>query len=174
MEQFSSITPTTVVFEGKTVPAKIVSISSRFLHNAEYFFSQELIKQNTLEIVKPLAVIRFLKQNGGSEYWQEGFEYELEIKPFGLFNLWGTHHIKVVRIDKAGTKIITVEKNNICKVWNHTLTFRKVSETETEYTDEVVLYAGWLTGFLAPSLVSSYKTRHKNWNKLLNKKRSGV
>ena len=100
MKQFSSVTSTKLSFNNKIVDAKIVSITSHFFHNINKFFAQELIKQNTVIIVRPLAKIRFLRQNSDSELWQQDFNYELEIKPFGLFNIWDIHHINVVSIDK--------------------------------------------------------------------------
>ena len=166
MKQISKIYSTKIEYKGKLVNAKTVSISSFFNHNADIFFTQELIKKNTTIIVRPLAIINFLKENQDTEYWEEGFDYELEIKPFGLINIWGIHHIKVARIDKLKTEIVTIEKNNICKVWSHKLTFKNIGENETEYTDEVTLYAGWLTNLLSYFLIYSYKKRHRNWDKL--------
>jgi hypothetical protein len=167
MKQISKLSSIKVNFNNQFVNGKLVSITSFFNHNTGKFFEQELIKKNTAVIVKPLANILFLKENSDSKFWKEGFDYELIIKPFGLFNIWGIHHIKVVSIDKQKTEIITIEKNNICKVWNHKLTFKKISEYETHYTDEVILFAGWLTGILSHFLIYSYKKRHQNWNKLL-------
>jgi hypothetical protein len=167
MKQNSKIEPAIIKYKGKFVKGKIVSVSSFFNHNIDNFFAQELIRKNTSRIVRPLAVINFLKENQDSEFWKEGFDYELLIKPFGLINIWGVHHIKVVSIDKLKTEIVTIEKNNICKVWNHKLTFKKINVNETEYTDEVTLYAGWLTNILSYFLIYSYKKRHKNWDKLL-------
>ena len=170
MKQFSKLDKTKIEYKGKLVNSRTVSISSFFNHNTDMFFAQELIKKNTSIIVKPLAVIDFLKENNDSEYWKEGFDYELMIKPFGLMNIWGVHHIKVISIDKTKTEIITVEKNNICKVWNHKLTFKKIGENQTEYTDKVTLYAGWLTSILSYFLIYSYKKRHQNWDKILTGK----
>jgi hypothetical protein len=168
MIQFSSQRSMKINFDNRIVNGRVISISSYFNHNTDLFFEQELIKQNTVEIVKPLAKITFLKENQDSKFWKEGFNYQLEIKLFGLINMWGIHHISIVRIEKLRTEIVTIEKNNICKVWNHKLTFKKLSENETEYTDEVTLYAGWLTGVLSQFLIYSYKKRHRNWDKLLN------
>jgi len=170
MKQFSKLDKTGIEYKGKLVSGRTVSISSFFNHNTDIFFAQELIKKNTSIIVRPLAVINFLKENNDSEYWKEGFDYELLIKPFGLMNIWGVHHIKVISIDKTKTEIITVEKNNICKVWNHTLTFKKIGENQTDYTDKVTLYAGWLTSILSYFLIYSYKKRHQNWDKILTRK----
>lgn len=170
MKQLSKSIRTTTEYKSKLVKSRTVSISSFFNHNSDKFFEKELIKKNTSIIVRPLAVIEFLKENQDSEYWKEGFEYELIIKPFGLINIWGIHHIKVVTVDKLKTEIITVEKNNICKVWNHKLTFKEIGENQTEYTDEVTLYAGWLTTILSYFLIYSYKKRHQNWDKLLTRK----
>lgn len=168
MKQFSSVELIEITHGGKAVGAKDISVTSRFKHDAEFFFDREMVKANTLEIVKPLAEITFLKQNE-SPLWREGFEYELKIKPFGLFNLWGTHYLEVVSIDRAAMTIVTREKNNLCAVWNHTLTFKKTADNETEYTDRIIFYAGKLTGLLSYFLVYSYKKRHRNWNKLLTK-----
>lgn len=167
MKQISKNNSTKIEYNGKFVNAKTISVSSFFNHNTDNFFAHELIKKNTTIIVRPLAKIIFLKENKDSEYWKENFDYELEIKPFGLFNIWGTHHINVKRVDKQKTEIITIEKNNICKVWNHKLTFKNIGKHETEYTDEVTLYAGWLTNILSHFLIYSYKKRHQNWDKLL-------
>ena len=169
MKQISSIKPIEIMHGGETVGAKDISVTSIFKHETKFFFAQEMIKANTLEIVKPLAEIKFLKQNEDSALWCAGFEYELEIKPFGLFNLWGTHHIKVVGINRSATTITTRERNDVCTVWNHTLTFKKNAADETEYTDRIIFYAGKLTDFLSSFLVYSYKKRHKNWDKLLTK-----
>ena len=170
MKQFSKLDKTEIEYKGKLVNSRTVSVSSFFNHNTDIFFAQELIKKNTSIIVRPLAVINFLKENHDSECWKEGFDYELLIKPFGLINIWGVHHIKVISIDKTKTEIITVEKNNICKVWNHKLTFKKIGENQTEYTDKVTLYAGWLTSILSYFLIYSYKKRHQKWDKILTGK----
>jgi hypothetical protein len=167
MKQLSKLSNTKTHYKNKLVNSKTVSISSFFNHHTDKFFAQELIKKNTAIIVRPLAKIYFLKENNNSECWEEGFDYELLIKPFGLINIWGVHHINVISLNKTKTEIITIEKNNICKVWNHKLTFKKVGECQTEYTDEVTLYAGWLTPILAHFLIYSYKKRHQNWDKLL-------
>ena len=169
MKQFSSVKLIEITHSSETINAKDISVTSLFKHETEFFFAQEMIKANTLEIVKPLAEIKFLKQNDDSPLWREKFKYELEIKPFGLFNLWGTHHIEVVSIDNSATTIITREKNDLCEIWDHTLTFKQNAANETEYTDRIIFHAGKLTDFLSSFLVYSYKKRHRNWNDLLMK-----
>jgi len=169
MKQTTNITPTLLTFNNKEVKGAIITVTSYFDFTAAEFFKQELIKENTLKIVKPLATAKFVKQGNDSNLWKEGFTYELNIRPFGLVSIWGTHHIKVQEIDEENMKIVTVERNNICKIWNHTLSFEKLSEKETAYTDEVILYAGIWTKILTPFLVYSYKVRHRNWLKLLTK-----
>ncbi len=167
MKQFSSVESVEITRGGKTFGAKDISVTSLFKHETRFFFDQEMIKANTVETVKPLAEIKFLKQNDDSPLWRAGFVYELEIKPFGLFNLWGKHYIEVVSIDTASTTIITRERNDICTVWDHTLTFKETADGETEYTDRIIFCGGRLTDFLTSFLVYSYKKRHRNWDKLL-------
>lgn len=168
MKQTSSIETSQMTYKSKVINAKIITVYSTFNHNADIFFEKELIKANTLEILKPMAKARFVHENTDSLFWQEGFKYELIIRPFGLINIWGKHHINVLSINQAQKTIITRERNSVCKIWEHTLTFKKVNNSETVYTDEVILYAGGLTTILAKFLAYSYKKRHQNWNKLLN------
>jgi hypothetical protein len=52
-----------------------------------------------------------LKENNNSEYWEEGFDYGLLIKPFGLINIWGVHHIKVISLDNPNLKLKRPPKN---------------------------------------------------------------
>lgn len=168
MIQTATNEPITIVYNNKNVAGRKVTITSVFNHNIDYFFQQEMIKSNTQKIVKPLAKISFLTDNSNSTKWEEGFTYKLIIKIYGILNIWGVHTIHIVKIDQEDTTIVTKENNSICKIWDHTLTFKKLSDTETEYTDQVILYAGWLTKFMSKNLIFSYLKRHKNWNKLLN------
>lgn len=110
LKQISSIIPIEHYFKNKNVKGKKISVSSYFDYNIDFFFSQELIKKNTLEIVKPLTSIQFIEQNLDSDLWKEGFTYELLVKPFGLTTIWGTHYLTVDKIDHEGTRIITIEK----------------------------------------------------------------
>ncbi len=161
--------PIAIEYNGKVVNARVVTITSTFNHNIDKFFEQEMIKTNTQHIVKPFATISFHTENKDAPTWEEGFTYQLIVKIGGILNIWGLHTIHIVKIDKENTTIITEEHNSICKVWNHSLTFKKIDETHTEYTDQVVLYAGWLTKYMSKNLIFSYLMRHKSWNKLLNK-----
>jgi hypothetical protein len=169
MKQVISIETSQMTYKSRVINAKIITVSSTFQHNVDIFFENELIKVNTLKIIAPLAKARFVLENTDSPLWQEGFKYELSIRPFGLINIWGIHHIKVLSINQSQKTIITRERNAICKIWEHTLTFKKINGSETVYTDEVILYAGGLTAILAKFLAYSYKKRHQNWDKLLNR-----
>ena len=98
MKQFSSIKLTKIEFQWKVENAKIISVSSIFDFNTEKFFAQEMLKANTLIITKDSGKLSFVKQND-SEFWEEGFEYELDIKVGRIFRLFGKHFIKVIKID---------------------------------------------------------------------------
>ena len=91
--------------------------------------------------------------------------YTLGLIPFG-----GIHYIHIEEINMDNTFIQTREKNNIAKVWDHKLKFSAIDEKTTTYEDEVTLYAGRLTPIIAKTLVTFYKMRHRNWNKLLKEK----
>ena len=110
------------------------SIASFFNHNAYKFFKQELIRKNTSIIIRSLFWFTFWKTIKIRN--TEKKDIKFQIKAFRLFNIWSVHRVKVISVDKKKIEIITAEKNNICKVWNHKLTYKKAGEKQTKYTDE--------------------------------------
>jgi len=163
----SSIEKIRIDYLDVSVKAYKVKITSTFNQDLDKFFSAEMNPKNTLKVTKPLAYIKLIRGQE-HEVWEEGFTYEMRIKSMGIFPIGGIHHIFIEDLDTAATRIQTREHNNIAKVWDHLLSFKEVEEGQTEYTDEVILYARNLSWIFARYLRLFYKMRHKKWNKLLN------
>ena len=167
MKQEYRISKGSLELNGKLVQTRIVEVCSYFEHETNFFFAQEMIKKNTLRIVRPLITLSFQKENNDNEMWKEGFTYELVGKAFGIFKSGGIHYIHVTKIDQENKTITTIEKNDVAKIWNHSLTFQKIDDARTKYTDKVELHSGISTPLFARYLVWFYKVRHRNWNRLL-------
>ena len=114
-------------------------------------------------ICKPM--VRFkLETMDNSTKWEINKEYIFKLFIYG-FVPFGKHRIILKKIDKNNGLIISKEQNNIVKIWNHKIKMEKKSEGLTVYTDEVEIYAGIFTLFVAIWGKIFYKHRRKKWKK---------
>ncbi len=97
--------------------------------------------------------------------WKEGETFDFKAKLFG-FIPFGTHSINVIEFKEDG-RIYTNEKNTYVPVWNHEIILKDLSDSKTEYTDNVEIYAGWKTFFVYTWAKSFYSHRQKKWIKIL-------
>ena len=90
---------------------------------------------------------------------------------FRLFGIipFGTHTIHIERFDRDGIR--SREGNEHVPVWNHKI-FLKDRDSETEYTDEVDICAGWKTVFVWLWANAFYAHRQKKWIRLLRSERN--
>ena len=54
-------------------------------------------------------------------------------------------------------------------IWNHKIGMKQINGNRTKYTDEIELYAGILTGFVAKWAESFYKYRQRRWKLVAEK-----
>jgi hypothetical protein len=97
--------------------------------------------------------------------WNLNKEYVFKLFIYG-FIPFGNHKIIVETIDGEKNIIKSKEHNNIVKIWNHKITLKKDEEKITKYTDEVEIYAGIFTLFVAFWGAIFYKHRQKKWKKI--------
>jgi hypothetical protein len=69
-------------------------------------------------------------------------------------------------IDKINGLIISKEHNSIVKIWNHKIVLRSIGDDIIEYTDEVEIYAGIFTFFVAIWGKMFYKHRQRKWKRI--------
>ncbi|MBR1457570.1 MAG: hypothetical protein IJ594_10495 [Oscillospiraceae bacterium] len=126
----------------------------------------ELQKLSTLQyIAAPFA--SFVPVDAShSQTWTVGSTSAYRFRLFGLIP-FGTHTIRIERFDRDG--VSSREGNEHVPVWNHRI-YLKDRGSETEYTDEVDICAGWKTAFVWLWAKAFYAHRQKKWIRLLRDK----
>lgn len=144
---------------------KIVSISSVFPASPEQIWSQ-LVKVETLQyIAAPYASFRPVNSDE-SMTWQKGAVSRFYLRIFGFISA-GVHEIRVKEFNKTTYTIQTVESNKTVPVWKHKIVLKPIDTLSTCYTDEVELYAGWLTCIVYLWSKMFYRHRQRKWLQLL-------
>ena len=140
----------------------IVRRTSVFPAKRDEVFAR-LQRLETLQfIAAPYA--SFTPVSGGDDFqWRAGGVSAYRFRLFGLVP-FGTHTIRIERFDKD--IIRSREGNAHVPVWNHRIALRDLG-TETEYTDEVEIRAGWKTFFIWLSAKAFYAHRQRKWIRLL-------
>ena len=121
---------------------------------------------NTLQYVAaPLAT--FSPLSGAEDMvWEKNSDFSFHLKLFGVLSA-GIHTIHVAEFDEVSYEIYTNESNRYVPVWNHRITLKELKPQETQYTDEVEIYAGWKTPFIYFWAKGFYTHRQRKWIKLL-------
>lgn len=99
--------------------------------------------------------------------WEQGNTSVFRLKLFGLISL-GLHTIDIQQFDKDARMIFTEESNRFVPLWNHRIILQEADGGKaTEYSDEVVLFAGRKTSLVAIWAKCFYRHRQKRWRSLL-------
>ncbi len=101
---------------------------------------------------------------GENLIWKEGGSFEFSFRLFGFIPL-GIHRINVIDFDME-KGIYTREINSHVPVWNHRI-YLIQTDKGVNYTDEIEIYAGWKTPFVALWAKMFYAHRQRKWMKLL-------
>ena len=101
--------------------------------------------------------------NRESFIWTVGSTSSYRLKLFGVIP-FGIHTIKIERFDEETVR--SSEGNRFVQLWIHKI-YLKNNGTQTEYTDEVDIDAGWKTIFVWLWAKSFYSHRQRRWLKLL-------
>lgn len=81
----------------------------------------------------------------------------------------GKHTIMVESIDEQTHKIQSRVYNRLVPVWYHLIKIHSSKDGKVNYTDEIHLYAGYLTKFVAGWASCFYRYRQKRWKKIFKK-----
>lgn len=146
---------------------KKVVVSSYFDAPAEKVWEKIQDVATLVEICKPLA--RFKPVSGIMPlHWKEKSTLSFRFYAYGILP-FGKHDIFLERVDPLAMEIQSREKNKIVKVWDHLIRIEPVSEKRVKYTDEIVVYAGVLTWFVARWSAMFYRHRQRKWRKIARK-----
>ncbi len=91
--------------------------------------------------------------------------YLLKLIPLGL------HTIKLVKIDQNQNIISSRESSLLVPVWNHSISFKEIKPGLVSYSDEIEIWARWVTPFVWLFAHVFYRYRQRRWRILLQNKR---
>lgn len=144
----------------------ITRISTSFTCSEDELW-KKIIEPTSLQFVaSPILSFVPIHEDGLSRQWQVGNPYPLNLYLFKFIPL-GTHTITLVKIDKETNTIISYERGQLAKVWNHTISFQENIPGIVSYTDEIEIHSGWLTPGIWLFAQLFYRHRQRRWKQLL-------
>jgi len=146
---------------GKIKKGIKIIISSTLNNSAEKIWERILNIETLIEICKPMATFKSVT-NEKNIKWELNKEYVFTLFIYGLLP-FGKHKILLEKLDKENKIILSKEHNNIVRIWNHKILMENSGENIIKYTDEVEIYAGIFTFFVAIWAKMFYKHRQKKW-----------
>jgi hypothetical protein len=149
---------------GNTKKGIKICISSKLNNSIEKIWDKLLNIETLIEICKPMARFNSIT-NEKILKWETNKEYAFKLFISG-FIPFGKHYIVLEILDKESKIILSKEHNAIVKIWNHKILLEYEEGNITKYTDEVIIYAGILTLFVAIWAKAFYKHRQKKWEKI--------
>ena len=150
--------------DGKHKKGIKIIISSILNKPIEKIWSKLLGVETLIYICKPMAIFK-ISTNEKYMKWELNKEYVFKLLIYG-FIPFGNHKIILEKIDETNKVIISKEHNKIVKIWNHIIKMENKGEKNIRYTDEVEIYAGIFTLFVAIWGIIFYKHRQKKWKKI--------
>ncbi len=141
-----------------------ITKTSIFNASKETVFN-ELQKLETLQYVAKGFASFTLLNDEKQLLWQPGQVLNFDFYLLGFIS-FGKHTIKVITFD-IDNGVYSEETNKHVPIWNHRIILEESDENKTRYTDEVEIYAGWKTIFVAFWAKLFYTHRQKRWKNLL-------
>lgn len=141
-----------------------IIISSILKSSSEKIWNKILNIETLTHICKPMATFKPLSKKQNLK-WETDKEYIFKLFIYG-FIPFGNHKIVLEKLDRNDKVIVSKEHNGIVKIWNHKITMENEENNTIKYTDEVEIYAGAFTLFVAAWGRLFYKHRQKKWQKI--------
>ena len=149
---------------GKYTKGIRIIISSMLNSSSEKIWNKLLDVETLVYICKPMVTFKNTTKEKNMK-WELNREYIFKLFIYG-FIPFGNHKIILEKIDENNKMIISKEHNNIVKIWNHKIIMENKGENDIKYTDEVDIYAGVFTLFVAIWSIIFYKHRQRKWKKI--------
>jgi hypothetical protein len=121
-----------------------------------------------LEVIQPL--VRIVPVDGPQfpERWPEGGTVRCKSYLFGILPL-GTHTVLLERIDPAVREIQSRENDPLIRRWDHLIRVRPTADGQTDYSDEILIEAGWLTLLVWLFAQWFYRHRQRRWRQVAHR-----
>jgi hypothetical protein len=151
-----------ILYKNNLVRAQKLNVSSEIPVDLEKAWAK--VKTSALLEFVAKGMIRFVPIKGHfPEIWQEGSTVETRSLLFGFIPFGGVHTLFFEKIDDENKSLQTKEFDDAAKVWNHTITMKKLDSNTILYEDEIIIYGGFLTFFITLWASYFYQHRQKRW-----------
>jgi hypothetical protein len=124
------------------------------------------------EAVQRYSTLRFIMRGlihfSGTmpERIEEGNSLLLRLWFFGLVPGW-RHRLSISKVDQDSRTIQSRESGGIVRRWDHQIRVGPTPDGKTEYVDEIVIDAGFLTPVVCLWADFQYRYRHRRWKRLV-------
>ncbi len=150
-------------YQGKTVTAQKLTISSKIPINIEKAW-EKLQTSALLEFVTK-GKVTFKPIDGHFPItWSQSDTVSTKMFIYGIIPFGGTHTLYFEKVDSINKILQTKEWDNAAKIWNHTISLKQLNDNAINYTDEIVIYGGFLTAIIVAWAKSFYIHRQKRWH----------
>lgn len=156
------IDKTRTTYQGKEVTAYQVTVVSVIPMNIDSAWKK--LKTSALLEFVTKGRISFRPEGGKfPPTWEEGKAITTKMLMYGFIPFGGKHSLYFECVDDINKVMKTRESDNSAKIWNHTMSMKKIDDQTTEYKDEILIYGGMMTRFISRWAKSYYVYRHKRW-----------
>lgn len=158
----ATIEKTKINFKGREVTACKLVVSSEIPLDINTAWAK--VQTSALLVFVAKGMLKFKPVEGKfPEIWKQGVTVKTIMYAYGIIPLGGVHTLNIKKIDSKNNVIQSEEWDNFAKVWNHKISVKKLGNASIHYEDEIMIYGGFLTGFLSLWARSFYKHRQKRW-----------
>lgn len=164
-----SVEKVKILYKGDSVNARVLSVSSIIPINLDTAWNN--IQSPALLQFVAKGMIKFKSvDNPFPEKWKQGETYKAKMRVYGFFPFGGTHYLTIDTIDSKNFYISTKEWDSGAKVWNHEVFMKDLGDGTILYEDRIVIYGGFMTGFITWFAKRFYKHRQGRWQIVANEK----
>ena len=132
----TSKVPFKIIYKNKEVFAQKLTVSSEIPLDIETAWVK--VKTSALLEFVAKGMITFAPLDGNFPIvWQEGSTIKTRSLLFGFIPFGGMHTLFFEKIDNTQKVLQTQEYDDAAKIWNHTITMNRITDTTILYKDEI-------------------------------------
>ena len=162
MKPISKVESLIIDYNDSNVKAKRVSVNTELRIDLNRAWNN--VKTPALLEFVSKGMINFKPMDGEfPKQWEVGQTYRFMTRVFGFIPFGGIHYLFVEQADDKNYILSTKEWDNGAKVWNHNISLGDLGNGKINYEDSIIIYAGFMTDFVASFAKLFCKHRQKRW-----------
>jgi hypothetical protein len=147
--------------DARTYPGQRVTIQSVLAYSHEEAWKYACTSGFMHHVSWPLLRMQKFDHTMPEE-WSQGDTFQVRLSTLGIIPL-GEHTIHVQAVDREKGEIRSIESGRLIRALNHTIQVEPYGRNLTLYTDDVRIFAGLFTPFLAWGVRFFYRYRQSRW-----------